>query len=98
MPVRKRPGFGSLLIIGGHEDKEGDKTILRMLAKKVGKSGKVVVAPVASGGAAARGARGGSRWALSMNTSGSSAASEFATCITSLSRAAKKRSSNPEST
>src|SRR3954466_2010313 len=49
MPVRKRPGFGSLLIIGGHEDKEGDKTILRMLAKKVGKSGKIVVATVASG-------------------------------------------------
>ena len=47
--MRKRPGFGSLLIIGGHEDKEGDKTILRMLAKKVGKSGKIVVATVASG-------------------------------------------------
>ena len=47
--MRKRPGFGSLLIIGGHEDKEGEKTILRMLAKKVGKSGKVVIATVASG-------------------------------------------------
>jgi cyanophycinase len=47
--VRKRPGFGSLLIIGGHEDKEGDRIILRMLAKKVGKSGKIVVATVASG-------------------------------------------------
>jgi cyanophycinase len=47
--MRKRPGFGSLLIIGGHEDKEGDKTILRMLAKKVGKAGKIVVATVASG-------------------------------------------------
>jgi cyanophycinase len=47
--MRKRPGFGSLLIIGGHEDKEDDKTILRMLAKKVGKAGKIVVATVASG-------------------------------------------------
>jgi cyanophycinase len=47
--MRKRAGFGSLLIIGGHEDKEGDKTILRMLAKKVGKAGKIVVATVASG-------------------------------------------------
>jgi cyanophycinase len=46
--MRKRPGFGSLLIIGGHEDKEGDKVILRMLVKKVGKSGKIVVATVAS--------------------------------------------------
>ncbi|HEX2692853.1 MAG TPA: cyanophycinase [Gemmatimonadaceae bacterium] len=47
--MRKRPGFGSLLIIGGHEDKEGEKTILRLLAKKVGKAGKIVVATVASG-------------------------------------------------
>src|SRR3954463_6064898 len=47
--MRKRPGFGSLLIIGGHEDKNDEKVILRMLAKKVGKSGKLVVATVASG-------------------------------------------------
>jgi cyanophycinase len=47
--VRKRPGFGSLLIIGGHEDKDGDRTILRTLAKKVGKGGKLVVATIASG-------------------------------------------------
>jgi len=47
--MRRRPGFGSLLIIGGHEDKEGEKLILRMLAKKVGKAGKLVVATVASG-------------------------------------------------
>ena len=47
--MRKRPGFGSLLIIGGHEDKENEKTILRFLAKKVGKAGKIVVATVASG-------------------------------------------------
>jgi cyanophycinase len=46
--MRKRPGFGSLLIIGGHEDKENDKVILRMLVKKVGKSGKIVVASIAS--------------------------------------------------
>ena len=46
--MRKRPGFGSLLIIGGHEDKEDDKLILRMLAKKVGKAGKLVVATIAS--------------------------------------------------
>ncbi len=46
--MRKRPGFGSLLIIGGHEDKTGDKIILRFLAKKIGKSAKVVVATIAS--------------------------------------------------
>src|SRR3954467_11056387 len=47
--MRKRPGFGSLLIIGGHEEKEGEKAILRFLAKKVGKAGKIVVATIASG-------------------------------------------------
>jgi cyanophycinase len=46
--MRKRPGFGSLLIIGGKEDKEDERTILRMLAKEVGKSAKLVVATVAS--------------------------------------------------
>jgi cyanophycinase len=46
--MRKRPGFGSLLIIGGHEDKDHDKIILRMLVKKIGKSGKLVVATIAS--------------------------------------------------
>jgi cyanophycinase len=46
--MRKRPGFGSLLIIGGHEDKDDDKVILRMLVKKVGKSGKIVIATIAS--------------------------------------------------
>lgn len=46
--MRKRPGFGSLLIIGGHEDKDDDKIILRMLVRKVGKSGKIVVATIAS--------------------------------------------------
>lgn len=46
--MRKRPGFGSLLIIGGHEDKTGEKVILRLLAKKIGKSGKIVVVTIAS--------------------------------------------------
>jgi cyanophycinase len=46
--MRKRPGFGTLLIIGGHEDKDDDKIILRMLVKKVGKAGKIVVATIAS--------------------------------------------------
>lgn len=46
--MRKRPGFGGLLIIGGHEDKTGEKVILRFLAKKIGKSGKVVIVTIAS--------------------------------------------------
>ena len=43
----KRPGFGSLILIGGHEDKEGDKVILRAVAKEAGR-GKLVVATIAS--------------------------------------------------
>ncbi len=46
--MRKRRGYGSLLIVGGHEDKTGERVILRAVAKKVGKSGKVVVATLAS--------------------------------------------------
>jgi len=38
---------GTLLIIGGHEDKENEKVILRELARRVG-SGKLVIAPIAS--------------------------------------------------
>jgi cyanophycinase len=38
---------GTLIIIGGREDKEGDKLILRLLADRVG-SGKLVVASIAS--------------------------------------------------
>ena len=38
---------GTLVIIGGHEDKEGDRLILRLLADRVG-SGKLVVASIAS--------------------------------------------------
>ncbi|MFL5561622.1 MAG: cyanophycinase [Gemmatimonadaceae bacterium] len=44
MPNHK---LGRLLIIGGHEDKENDRTILRALAEHVG-SGKLVVATTAS--------------------------------------------------
>ena len=46
--MRKRRGFGSLLIVGGHEDKEGEKLILRAFVKKAGKTGKTVVATLAS--------------------------------------------------
>jgi cyanophycinase len=45
MPRRTLPG--TLLIIGGHEDKEDEKLILRALAERVEK--KLVVATVASG-------------------------------------------------
>ncbi|WP_333572796.1 cyanophycinase [Sphingomonas sp.] len=38
---------GPLIIIGGHEDKEGDKTILKEVAARV-KGGKLVIATVAS--------------------------------------------------
>ena len=41
------PAKGTLIIIGGHEDKKGDKVILRLIADRVG-SGKLVVATVAS--------------------------------------------------
>jgi cyanophycinase len=38
---------GSLIIIGGHEDKEGDRLILKEVARRL-KGGKLVVATVAS--------------------------------------------------
>lgn len=38
---------GPLIIIGGHEDKEGDKVILRAVAERVG-SGRLVLATIAS--------------------------------------------------
>jgi cyanophycinase len=38
---------GPLIIIGGHEDKEGDKVILKEVAERV-KGGKLVIATVAS--------------------------------------------------
>lgn len=40
-------GRGTLIIIGGHEDREGRKTILREVARRVGK-GRLVVTTVAS--------------------------------------------------
>ena len=43
----RHPAKGRLLIIGGHEDKEGEKRILRELAELVG-DGKLVVATLAS--------------------------------------------------
>ncbi|WP_207485941.1 cyanophycinase [Arenibaculum pallidiluteum] len=42
-----RPGRGPLVIIGGGEDKEGERTILREVARRLG-GGKLVVATVAS--------------------------------------------------
>jgi cyanophycinase len=44
---RCKPARGTLIIIGGHEDKEGEKVILREVARRVG-SGKLVVATLAS--------------------------------------------------
>ena len=44
---REVKGHGALLIIGGREDKQGDKLILRDLCRRVG-SGRLVVATVAS--------------------------------------------------
>jgi cyanophycinase len=44
---RCKPARGTLIIIGGHEDKEGDKVILREVARRVG-SGKLVVVTLAS--------------------------------------------------
>src|ERR1051325_2829806 len=46
--MRKRRGYGSLLIVGGHEDKTGERVILRAVAKKVGKRSKLAVATPAS--------------------------------------------------
>jgi cyanophycinase len=39
---------GALVIIGGHEDRSGDKQILRAVADRLGKDGKIVVCTVAS--------------------------------------------------
>jgi cyanophycinase len=41
-------GKGTLIIIGGHEDKKDDRLILRALAARVGDKGKLVVVTVAS--------------------------------------------------
>ena len=37
---------GPLVVVGGHEDKEGERTILKEVARRAG--GKLVVATVAS--------------------------------------------------
>jgi cyanophycinase len=42
-----RPGPGALVIIGGHEDKEGDRVVLEEVARRVN-GGKLVIATVAS--------------------------------------------------
>src|SRR3712207_1964259 len=42
-----RPGRGPLIIIGGHEDRQGDREILREVAKRLD-GGKLVLATVAS--------------------------------------------------
>jgi len=39
---------GSLVIIGGHEDRKGEKRILREVASRLGEDGKIVVCDVAS--------------------------------------------------
>jgi cyanophycinase len=39
---------GTLMVIGGHEDKHGEKIILRELARRAGERGKIVVSTVAS--------------------------------------------------
>ena len=44
---RKEPGRGPLIIIGGGEDKEGERTILREVARRLD-GGKLVLATVAS--------------------------------------------------
>ena len=45
--MKTREGDGVLIVIGGHEDKEGKRPILREVARRV-KGGKLVVATVAS--------------------------------------------------
>jgi cyanophycinase len=51
-PLRRtRPGAtrkGSLVIIGGHEDRTGERRILRAVADRLGDKGKIVVCTVAS--------------------------------------------------
>src|SRR3982751_5085465 len=47
LPVPKGTKAGSLVIIGGHEDKEGERTILREVCSRAGHA-KLVVATVAT--------------------------------------------------
>ena len=44
----KQSHKGSLVIIGGHEDRTGEQTILRAVADRLGTDGKIVVCTVAS--------------------------------------------------
>src|SRR3954464_13267228 len=39
---------GPLIIIGGHEDKEGERVILKEVARRVGSGGRLVIATVGS--------------------------------------------------
>jgi cyanophycinase len=45
--MSETPAEGPLIIIGGHEDKEGDKVILRAVAERL-RGGRLVIATVAS--------------------------------------------------
>ena len=51
-PLRPRragaPRKGTLVIIGGHEDRTGERNILRAVAERLGDDGKIVVCTVAS--------------------------------------------------
>lgn len=47
MPEPETTGTGPLFIIGGHEDKEGDRDILKAIARELG-GGKLVLCTVAS--------------------------------------------------
>src|SRR5215218_3021413 len=47
LPVPPGHGTGALIIIGGHEDKNGDKEILREVSARV-RNGKLVVATIAT--------------------------------------------------
>src|SRR5215203_5442722 len=47
LPAAPGNGTGSLIIIGGHEDKEGDKAILREVSARA-RNGKLVIATIAT--------------------------------------------------
>src|SRR5215218_4139640 len=47
LPATDGNGTGSLIVIGGQEDKQGDKVILRELCSRV-RGGKLVVATIAT--------------------------------------------------
>jgi cyanophycinase-like exopeptidase len=72
---------GSLVVIGGHEDTNGDKIIPREVARRAGTDGKVVVVTI---GAASRRSTGRS-------TSESSAGSACRMSVTSTSARERRR-------